>query len=337
MSARWIPYSPSCEPAPDWISLIQQRDLDSLSWLQNRTILVLGDSVDRNGLHHMAEMMGLPRYCVPYDDFSKKGVVPEGWDERGIPWVVEIPWLNTYFTNGFMYGLVRFLSSFLPLLDFFSLTFDAEYRTTRTTSDSNPTGTLPVKLRSALTSSSKSTPLSSPSLPPSSRSTLAVRSPPFPFHSPRFTETHPSSRAVWDLAFFGRQDRITHLSTEIPFTHKRVEWWQKRMRDLVRHVNGTWEGVPIWLRKLHRVGPVGGASCALPFPFASPPSRSFFSLRIDAELVLISPFSYRRLASHRLRRPRHARKVFQLFHRHSHPYDSGNAGAGREGRWDPGV
>lgn len=56
-------------------------------------------------------MVGLPRYCVPYDDFEKKGVVPEGWDERGIPWVVEIPWLNTYFTNGFMYGLVSLIAN----------------------------------------------------------------------------------------------------------------------------------------------------------------------------------------------------------------------------------
>lgn len=106
LSTRWIPYSDSCEPAPDWIHSIQSHDLSSLSWLANRTILVLGDSVDRNGLQHMAEMLGLPRYCVPYDDFDKKGVVPEGWDERGIPWVVEIPWLGTYFTNGFFYGLV---------------------------------------------------------------------------------------------------------------------------------------------------------------------------------------------------------------------------------------
>lgn len=52
-------------------------------------------------------MLGLPRYPVPYDDASKKGVVPAGWDERGIPWVVEVPWLDTTFTNGFMYGLVR--------------------------------------------------------------------------------------------------------------------------------------------------------------------------------------------------------------------------------------
>lgn len=54
----------------------------------------------------MAVMLGLPRYCTPYDDASKVGVVPPGWDERGIPWIIQIPWLGTTFTNGFMYGLV---------------------------------------------------------------------------------------------------------------------------------------------------------------------------------------------------------------------------------------
>lgn len=106
-AARWIPYSASCEPAQDWLSLFASRDVEALSFLANRTILILGDSVDRNGLEHLAVMLGLPRYCVPYDDFSKKGQVPPGWDERGIPWVVEVPWLGLTFTNGFMYGLVR--------------------------------------------------------------------------------------------------------------------------------------------------------------------------------------------------------------------------------------
>lgn len=90
------------------MSLIANRDVDQLGFLANKTILVLGDSVDRNGLEHLAVMLGLPRYCTPYDDFSAKGRVPEGWDDRGIPWTVEIPWLNTTFTNGFMYGLVSF-------------------------------------------------------------------------------------------------------------------------------------------------------------------------------------------------------------------------------------
>jgi hypothetical protein len=69
--------------------------------------LILGDSVDRNGVEHLAKMLGLERYPVPYDDATKKGYVPEGWDFRGIPWIVEVPWLDLQFTNGFIYGLVR--------------------------------------------------------------------------------------------------------------------------------------------------------------------------------------------------------------------------------------
>lgn len=33
------------------------------------------------------------------------------------------------------------------------------------------------------------------------------------------------------------------------------------MTNLLGHIEETWPGVPIWMRKLHRVGPVGGASC----------------------------------------------------------------------------
>jgi hypothetical protein len=66
-------------------------------------------------------MLGLPRYPVPYADFKQKGIVPTGWDERGIPWVVEVPWLDLTFTNGFLYGLVScrylFSSSFSQISD----------------------------------------------------------------------------------------------------------------------------------------------------------------------------------------------------------------------------
>ncbi|GAA5932462.1 hypothetical protein JCM1841_000589 [Sporobolomyces salmonicolor] len=215
LSARWIPFSPTCDPAPDWISLIAHQDISALSWLANRTILVLGDSVDRNGLQHMAEMLGLPRYCVPYDDFARKGQVPEGWDERGIPWVVEIPWLRTTFTNGFMYGL------------------DDEDNF-RQQPDWHPPGKAEDRVDQL----------------------FKVHTDQLPF-PPSFISIHSG---LWDLAFFGRQDRVAHKSTEQPFTHERVEWWQRRMKELLRHVNQTWPGVPIWLRKLHRVGPVGGAS-----------------------------------------------------------------------------
>ncbi|GAA6063029.1 hypothetical protein JCM10212_001008 [Sporobolomyces blumeae] len=215
LSTRWIPFSDSCEPAPDWIATIARRDVAHLAWLANRTVLVLGDSVDRNGLHHMAEMLGLPRYCVPYDDFANKGHVPPGWDERGIPWVIEVPFLNTYFTNGFFYGL------------------DDEDNF-RQQPDWHPPGKAEDRIDQLFKVHASQLP-----------------------HPPSFISIHSG---LWDLAFFGRQDRVSHTSTEEPFTHGRVEWWQRRMKDVLRHVNETWPGVPVWMRKLHRVGPVGGAS-----------------------------------------------------------------------------
>lgn len=296
LQARWIPYSPTCEPAPDWISHIRNRDLDKLSFLANRTILILGDSVDRNGIHHMAEMLGLPRYVVPYDDYSKKGVVPPGWDDRGLPWVVEIPWTNTYFTNGFMYGLVRHLSRSSCSTTASSSPADPDsslppsrislaHRTTRTTSDSSPTGTRRARPRTASTRSSRCTRTSCRSRRPSSRCTRAVRPSPTLSYHPRVhlnADEETSRLAVWDLAFFGRQDRVSRLSTEIPLTHARVEWWQRRLKEVIGHVNTTWPGVPLWLRKLHRVGPVGPASCA---SFTSSLRASPLSLALGEPLL----------------------------------------------------
>ncbi|ORY41111.1 hypothetical protein BCR35DRAFT_311378 [Leucosporidium creatinivorum] len=214
-AAKWIPYSPSCEPAPDWLAAFAAQDKEQLSFLANRTILVLGDSVDRNGLEHLAVMLGLPRYPVPYDDFSKKGFVPPGWDERGIPWVVEVPWLGTTFTNGFMYGL------------------DDEDNF-RQQPDWHPPGQAEERVDKL----------------------FKVHTDQLPY-PPSFISLHSG---LWDLAFFGRQDRVSKLSTEIPLTQERIIWWQARMTHLVDHVRETWPGVPVWLRKLHRVGPVGGAS-----------------------------------------------------------------------------
>ena len=69
------------------------------------------------------------------------------------------------------------------------------------------------------------------------------------------------TETVWDLAFFGRKDRSASLSTEISLSHERIMWWQRRMKKVIQHVELTFPGVPLWYRKLHRVGPVGGASC----------------------------------------------------------------------------
>ncbi|SCV69242.1 BQ2448_2262 [Microbotryum intermedium] len=212
---RWIPYPESCEPAPDWLSLLAKKDTNRLSFLKNRTILILGDSVDRNALHHFAEMFGLPRYCVPFDDFSKKGVVPTGWDDRGIPWVVEVPWLGLTLTNGFFYGV------------------DDEDNFKQ-----KPDWHAPGKAEDRIDKLFK---VHTAQLP----------------QDPSFISLHSG---LWDLAFFGRQDRAWQQSSEAPLSNERVRVWVKRAAQILEHTRKTWPGIPVWYRKLHRVGPVGQAS-----------------------------------------------------------------------------
>lgn len=213
--ARWIPFSATCEPAPDYISLFEKRDAVALSFLANRTILILGDSVDRNGLEHFATMLGLDRYSVPYHDAKLKGFEPDGWDVRGLPWVVRCDWLDLTFTNGFLYGLDD-EDNFRAQPDWHAPGL-AEERIS--------------KLVKVHTDQLK--------------------------YPPSFISLHSG---LWDLAFFGRKDRSASLSTEISLSHERIMWWQRRMKKVIQHVELTFPGVPLWYRKLHRVGPVGGAS-----------------------------------------------------------------------------
>lgn len=191
----------------------------------------------------------------------------------------------------------------------------------RITSSISLIGTRRDWRRSASTSSSRSIPINCDTLPRSSPSTRAVRA------SPLFSfSTANPQNAVWDLAFFGRQDRSNELSTEIPLNHARVAWWQKRMVNLLHHVQDTWPDVPVWLRKLHRVGPVSGASCA--FPPSSvllPHSLSLFR-RAGLTLLLL----HRRLAT-RCRRERRTSEVLQLLHRRADPPNPRDAAASRAG------
>ncbi|SCZ97355.1 BZ3500_MvSof-1268-A1-R1_Chr4-2g07159 [Microbotryum saponariae] len=196
-----------------WAEL--DRDTTRLSFLKDRAILVLGDSVDRNALHHFAEMFGLPRYCVPYDDFSKKGVVPMGWDDRGIPWVIEVPWLGLTLTNGFFYGV------------------DDEDNFKQ-----QPDWHAPGKAEDRIDK------------------LLKVHTAQLP-QEPSFISLHSG---LWDLAFFGRQDRAWQQSSEAPLSNERVRFWVKRAAQILEHTCKTWPGTPVWYRKLHRVGPVGQAS-----------------------------------------------------------------------------
>jgi hypothetical protein len=59
---------------------------------------------------------------------------------------------------------------------------------------------------------------------------------------------------VWDLAFFGRRDRLAERSLDEPLDRERMEWWMTRMRSVIARVRDRWPHVPVWYRKMHRIG-----------------------------------------------------------------------------------
>ncbi|EGF98253.1 uncharacterized protein MELLADRAFT_96041 [Melampsora larici-populina 98AG31] len=59
---------------------------------------------------------------------------------------------------------------------------------------------------------------------------------------------------LWDLAFFGRRNREANMTTEAPLTAVQLDWWQNRMRSVIRTLKVHWPNTPIWIRKTHRVG-----------------------------------------------------------------------------------
>lgn len=59
---------------------------------------------------------------------------------------------------------------------------------------------------------------------------------------------------LWDLAFWGRRNRAANLPIDRPLSTDEMEWWQARMRHVVRTVKKRFPDTPIWMRLMHRVG-----------------------------------------------------------------------------------
>ena len=99
---KWVPFDQAC-PATDWLKRLSNGSLPE-SFPRNTTILVMGDSVDRNSVEQLAWRTGVQYHRAAYHNITQER--PEGWDERGVPWVVKVPTYNLTFANGFFYGLV---------------------------------------------------------------------------------------------------------------------------------------------------------------------------------------------------------------------------------------
>lgn len=129
--AAWVPFDPSCPPAPDYLGalrilrdVVKDEDADlreqliksparkeagplagslglgrevadawgrpypDLSFLQGKIGLMLGDSVDRNVLEHLRELLNARVRGFDYQNVT--GPIPAGWDPRGTPWMLNL-------------------------------------------------------------------------------------------------------------------------------------------------------------------------------------------------------------------------------------------------------
>jgi len=114
----WQPFDPRCPKSTLMESLINKEDLP---WLENRTVVLLGSSVDRNHIHHFCWALNAdlqliqsddPRDAPPfkngYDEFLKPpNVGTPSSDFMNHPWVCHLPQWNFMLYNVFAYGVME--------------------------------------------------------------------------------------------------------------------------------------------------------------------------------------------------------------------------------------
>jgi hypothetical protein len=86
-----------------------------LEFLRDQTILLIGDSVDRNGLEQLAQILDLQEMPTSYFNADHRGETP-GWDTRNVPHILEVPEIGLTVVNVFFYGLGELSTIYLARL-----------------------------------------------------------------------------------------------------------------------------------------------------------------------------------------------------------------------------
>ncbi|GAA5896420.1 hypothetical protein JCM8208_001870 [Rhodotorula glutinis] len=236
---------------------------DPIPFLRRRrahppTVLVIGDSVDRNGLvqfcqlfrrnvtiSHYHDISRHPPGPYPLDLTKEHGPKFDGWDQRGLMHRCELPFADgsgvaLRVINGFHYGM--------DALDEFN---------TPDHNDWHAPGKVETRIDQLF-------------LPAIEQLGGVDKIDVVQLHS-----------GMWDLALFGMQDDKTRWLLTTPLTPEQLAWWQERMRHAIDHVRQRFPKARIVLRKLHRTDDaVAGtqyitncASSTFAAPSRSPRSR----------------------------------------------------------------
>ena len=123
LAANWIPFDTSTLPSQDWLTIIkaalrpsssiQQNALKQIGALTHHTILVIGDSVDRQNIEFMSENLDIKLSSVVNHNYSlttewsARKAGPHEGAAKYDPRLLTIPSpVDLIITNCFIYGLV---------------------------------------------------------------------------------------------------------------------------------------------------------------------------------------------------------------------------------------
>ncbi|GAA6061836.1 hypothetical protein JCM10212_000753 [Sporobolomyces blumeae] len=226
----------AAEPLTDKLASIVEATAppDPISFLRKRrvhppTVLLLGDSVDRNGLvqfcqlfrqnvtiSHYHDIKIHPPGPYPADLTRGHGPKFDGWDQRGLMHRCEIPFANGRGTavrivNGFHYGM--------DALDEFNTPDHTDWHA-------------PGKIEDRIDK------LVMPAIEQ--------------LGGPDKVDVVQIHSGMWDLALFGMQDDKTRWSLTTALTPEQLAWWQERMTHTIFHVRQRFPKARILFRKLHR-------------------------------------------------------------------------------------
>ncbi|GAA6057461.1 hypothetical protein JCM3770_000774 [Rhodotorula araucariae] len=207
---------------------------DPIPFLRKRrthppTVLVIGDSVDRNGLVQFCQLFRRNVTISHYHDIRKhppgpypadltKGHGPkfDGWDQRGLMHRCDIPFADgsgiaVRVVNGFHYGM--------DALDEFNTPDHADW---------HAPGKAEIRIDELI-------------VPAVEQLGGTDKIDVVQLHS-----------GMWDLALFGMQDDKTKWSLTAPLSPEQFAWWQERMRHTIYHVRQRFPKARLVFRKLHR-------------------------------------------------------------------------------------
>ncbi|KDE06702.1 hypothetical protein MVLG_03048 [Microbotryum lychnidis-dioicae p1A1 Lamole] len=235
------------DPYPShWVTLSNRTSSASLnpndpvSFLRRKrsqppTVLVIGDSVDRNGLVHFCQLFKRELSISHYHDINSHppGALPadltkghgpkfDGWDQRGLPHICEIPFHSDTRESGTDGVAMRVVNGFHYGMDALD-----EFNTPDHTDWHKP-GRVEDRLEKLI-------------VPFIEQLGGLDKIDVVQLHS-----------GMWDLALFGMQDDKTKWSLTVPLTPDQLAWWQERMRQTIRYVRWLFPRARVVYRKLHR-------------------------------------------------------------------------------------